>query len=124
MQQSSVLSFSTRVSLLFLLLQLIVSVNAAGDDKDDAPSVTTTASGSSYTGPAAFDPTTLNAPPVPVPPPPTSFNVELQTAGTFGASIAQKGNFFGFSIEFSVIDLVCEYFLCVAFPVLTRHVTI
>ncbi|CAK5262555.1 unnamed protein product [Mycena citricolor] len=72
---------------------------------------TTTASASasasaSYTGLPAFDPTTLIAPPVPTPAPPTSFFQQLSSAPVPGLSIPQSGHFMGFSVEFSVINQV------------------
>ncbi|KAJ7493667.1 glycoside hydrolase family 79 protein [Mycena latifolia] len=69
-----------------------------------------TASGSAaaaaYTGAAAYNPTTLVPPAVPSPAVPSSFNIQLQTGGTPGASIPQSGNFIGFSIEMSVSNQV------------------
>jgi len=85
------------------------------------PTETTTASGAAYTGPAAYDPTVLQAPPIPVPPPPTNFLVQLLNTsqqlltsnatqgGLPGISVPQTGTFFGFSVEMSVISQVCEY---------------
>ncbi|KAJ6561989.1 glycoside hydrolase family 79 protein [Mycena capillaripes] len=71
---------------------------------------TTTSSGSaaaaSYTGAAAYDPTILNAPAIPNPPPPTTFFQQLSSAPVPGLSIPQSGYFFGFSVEFSVINQV------------------
>lgn len=71
-------------------------------------STTTTAAAADYTGAAAYDPTVLNPPPPPNPPIPTQFAIQLQNGGTPGVSIAQHGAFFGFSIEMSVVDQVCE----------------
>lgn len=74
---------------------------------------TATSSGSAaaatYTGAAAYDPTILNAPPVPSPAPPTQFSLQLSNSVVPGVSIPQSGSFFGFSIEFSVINQVREY---------------
>ncbi|KAJ6507834.1 glycoside hydrolase family 79 protein [Mycena vitilis] len=71
---------------------------------------TASASGSaaaaSYTGAAAYDPTILNAPPTPNPAPPTTFFQQLSSAPVPGLSVPQSGNFFGFSVEFSVINQV------------------
>lgn len=73
---------------------------------------TTSASGSaaaaSYTGAAAYDPTILNAPPIPDPRPPTTFFQQLSSSPVPGLSIPQSGYFLGFSVEFSVINQVCE----------------
>ncbi|KAI6017864.1 glycoside hydrolase family 79 protein [Pisolithus marmoratus] len=67
-------------------------------------SQTVTAASASYTGAATYDQTVLTPPPIPNPPPPTSFGVQLQTGGAAtGLSIPQSGAFFGFSIEFSVV---------------------
>ncbi|EMD34945.1 glycoside hydrolase family 79 protein [Gelatoporia subvermispora B] len=59
-----------------------------------------------FTGPAAFNPIILAPPPVPSPPPPMSFPINLpQNAQNMpGLSIPQKGSFFGFSMEMSVIN--------------------
>ncbi|KAF5353264.1 hypothetical protein D9756_008029 [Leucocoprinus leucothites] len=69
------------------------------------PFQTTTAAAASYTGAAAYNPTTLTPPPVP-----TDLNrnfpVQLVNGGTPGASIPQTGQFFGFSIEMSVVNQV------------------
>ncbi|KAJ7167217.1 hypothetical protein C8R43DRAFT_877674, partial [Mycena crocata] len=51
---------------------------------------------------------TLIPPPVPTPAVPSTFNIQLQTGGTPGASIPQSGDFVGFSIEMSVSNQVCE----------------
>ncbi|KAJ7364436.1 glycoside hydrolase family 79 protein [Mycena albidolilacea] len=71
---------------------------------------TTSASGSaaaaSYTGAAAYDPTILNAPPIPNPRPPTTFFQQLSSSPVPGLSIPQSGYFLGFSVEFSVINQV------------------
>jgi hypothetical protein len=69
-----------------------------------------------YTGAAAYDPTVLNAPPIPNPAPPTQFALQLQSSSQAvqGLSIMQSGSFFGFSIETSVVNQVREYIL--SFP--------
>lgn len=72
------------------------------------PFQTTTASAANYTGAAAYNPTVLDAPPVPSPLP-TNFPIQLTNGGQPGASIPQIGQFFGFSIEMSVVNQVCEY---------------
>lgn len=71
-------------------------------------SAVSTADAASYTGAAAYDPTVLEPPPPPNPPIPHTFAIQLQNGGTPGASIQQNGAFFGFSIEMSVVDQVCE----------------
>jgi hypothetical protein len=66
------------------------------------------AAASAYTGAAAYNPTTLVAPPVPTPAVPSSFQIQLNNGGTPGVSIVQGGDFVGFSIEMSVSNQVCE----------------
>ncbi|KAJ6573387.1 glycoside hydrolase family 79 protein [Mycena vulgaris] len=66
----------------------------------------TTAPGATYSGVAAYNPTTLSAPPVPSPTILTTIPVQLQNAGTPNLSIKQKGSFLGFSIEMSVTNQV------------------
>jgi len=71
------------------------------------PFQTTTAAAANYTGSAAYNPTILTPPPVPsdlV----TKFPIQLINGGTPGVSIPQTGQFFGFSIEMSVINQVRE----------------
>ncbi len=65
------------------------------------------ASPSAYTA-AAFNSVVLQAPQVPVPGPPTQFNLSLQSSSQSVAflSIPQSGSFFGFSVEFSVVNQV------------------
>jgi len=68
---------------------------------------TGTASSANYTGSAAYNPNTLNAPPPPGPAAlPTQFALQLSNTVPPGASIAQSGSFFGFSIEMSVVNQV------------------
>ncbi|KAK7033434.1 Glyco-hydro-79C domain-containing protein [Favolaschia claudopus] len=64
------------------------------------------AAAASYTGAAAYDPTILNPPPVPDPPPPTTFFQQLSSSPVPGLSIPQSGYFYGFSVEFSVVNQV------------------
>lgn len=63
---------------------------------------------STYSGPAAFNPSVLVAPPVPTPGPATAFDVQLTTGQVPNLSIPQSGAFFGFSVEMSVVNDVCE----------------
>jgi hypothetical protein len=68
---------------------------------------TGTGAAASYTGAAAYNPTTL----IPPPPPgaqalPTQFAIQPPNVVPPGASIPQKGSFFGFSIEMSVVNQV------------------
>ncbi|KAJ7697029.1 hypothetical protein B0H17DRAFT_1197758 [Mycena rosella] len=73
-----------------------------------APLGTASASGgaAAYTGAAAYNPTTLLPPPVPSPAPPSTFTLALPSGVPPGASIAQGGDFVGFSIEMSVSNQV------------------
>jgi hypothetical protein len=68
------------------------------------------AAAANYTGAAAYNPTVLDPPAPPNPPINTHFGIQLKSgaSGTQGASIQQSGSFFGFSIEMSVVDQVCE----------------
>ncbi|KAJ7434772.1 glycoside hydrolase family 79 protein [Mycena galericulata] len=71
-----------------------------------AASASGTAAAAAYSGAAAYNPTTLLPPPIPSPPVPSSFPVQLQNGGTPGASIQQPGDFMGFSVEMSVSNQV------------------
>lgn len=85
-------SFS-RLALLIWLFARCSSVRA--DDGDDV---------------SAFNNVTLNAPPVPNPPPPTQFDLHLESVArnVAGLSIQQAGSFLGFSIEMSVVNQIGE----------------
>lgn len=73
-------------------------------------SATASAASTNYSGSAAYNPTVLLAPPPPgAAAMPTSFGIGLATSVPQGASISQSGNFFGFSIEMSVVNQVCEW---------------
>jgi hypothetical protein len=72
------------------------------------PFETVTADNAVYTGLAAYDPTILIPPPVPDPSIPKQFAVQVTNGGVPGLSIRQHGGFFGFSIEMSVVNQVCE----------------
>lgn len=72
------------------------------------PFQTTTAAAAQYTGAAAYNPTVLN-PPAPLPDLHRNFPIQLVNGGQQGASILQTGQFFGFSIEMSVVNQVREY---------------
>jgi hypothetical protein len=75
------------------------------------PTGTASAAAANYTGAAAYDPTVLTAPAIPNPAPPNTFFLQLLSSNTSqsGLSIMQKGSFFGFSIEMSVVNQVREY---------------
>ncbi|KDR78253.1 hypothetical protein GALMADRAFT_119254 [Galerina marginata CBS 339.88] len=65
------------------------------------------ATSANYTGPAAYSPVVLNAPPPPGPSAfPTQFPLTLTKAVPANASIPQNGSFFGFSVEMSVVNQV------------------
>ncbi|KAJ6566783.1 hypothetical protein B0H19DRAFT_1138577 [Mycena capillaripes] len=66
----------------------------------------TTAPGATYTGVAAYNPTSLVPPPLPTPAVLTNIPVNLLNSGTPGLGVKQKGSFFGFSIEMSVTNQV------------------
>lgn len=59
----------------------------------------------------AYNDVNLQAPALPNPMPSTSFAIGVanNAAGMSGLSIPQKGNFYGFSIEMSVVEQVREY---------------
>jgi hypothetical protein len=69
---------------------------------------TASAASASYTGAAAYDPTVLNAPPLPQPMPLLQYSVGMAASNATVAniSIPQAGSFFGFSVEFSVLNQV------------------
>ncbi|KAH7928005.1 glycoside hydrolase family 79 protein [Leucogyrophana mollusca] len=90
----------------FGLSQAAVTVYGPHVQQTFGPYGTVTAASASYTGAAVYNPTTLTPPPVPNPPPPTQFNIALESGNVQGLSITQRGSFFGFSIEFSVVTQV------------------
>jgi len=70
---------------------------------------TSTAAGAAYTGLAAYNPLVLTPPPPPGPANfTTQFSLPLTNAVPSQASIQQSGSFFGFSVEMSVVNQVCE----------------
>ncbi|KAJ7745668.1 glycoside hydrolase family 79 protein [Mycena metata] len=72
-----------------------------------AGTATGTANVVAYTGAAAYDPTILIPPPIPNPPPPMQFTQHLSSIPPPGVSIPQSGHFYGFSVEFSVLNQIC-----------------
>lgn len=86
-------------------------VNASVTVYYQAPlgSSTSTAAAANYTGAAAYDPTVLTPPPVPSGLT-TQFGIQLSSssAAVQGLSIPQKGSFMGFSIEFTVVNQICQ----------------
>lgn len=73
-------------------------------------SSTDTAKEPSYTGMQAYNPVVLQPPPLPVPPPANAFTVNVHNTAPNGVSIKLPGSFMGFSIEFSVLNQVCQCF--------------
>ena len=68
-----------------------------------------TAAFATYTAAAEFDATSLTPPAVPTPAIPTAVPVQLPSSGGFSNSSAPvNGGFFGFSVEMSVSNQVCE----------------
>ena len=103
------------VSLLFLLTSTIQRCSASVTvyyqiGQTPLATAPATASSANYTGPVAYSPVVLDAP---APPGasafPTSFAIQMSGSVPIGASIRQNGSFFGFSIEMSVVNQVCEW---------------
>ncbi|KAG2352434.1 hypothetical protein BDR07DRAFT_1475185 [Suillus spraguei] len=110
------------IHLLFFSFGLAQAAVTAYGPHVQSPFGTMTAASASYMGAASYNQTVLTPLAPPNPPPPTQFNVELQTGGdASGLSIQQEGSFFGFSIEFSVTTQdyiftpIGSYFLQVPF---------
>ncbi|KAJ7757812.1 glycoside hydrolase family 79 protein [Mycena maculata] len=105
-----------RMASTFLRLQVVGSlcclalVQGSITVYSQEPFVEGTATGTanvvSYTGAAAYDPTVLIPPAIPDPPPAMEFSQQLRGAPIPGLSVPQSGYFFGFSIEFSVINQI------------------
>lgn len=96
----------------------VYGLNGAAQQTLGAPAAssstsTSSAAGAGYTALPAYNSVRLQAPPVPVPPPPTQFALGVQAAaqGVPGLSIPLQGGFFGFSIEMSVVNQVSEWLL-------------
>lgn len=79
-------------------------------DGQPATSVTTSATTAAFTSIPAYNDVVLQAPPVPTDLT-TQFSVPVSNSaqGVPNLSIQQKPGFFGFSIEFSVVNQVSEY---------------
>lgn len=99
---------STLLSFLPLLQVAQASVTVYSQQPLGQP--TASGAAAAYTGAAAYDPKTLQAPPIPNPAPPTNFFLQLMSSAQAvqGLSIQQSGAFVGFSIETSVVNQVCE----------------
>ncbi|KAF7316422.1 Glyco-hydro-79C domain-containing protein [Mycena indigotica] len=95
-------------SAVFLLAEhTLANVTIYGGNNPQAAFVTTSlAPGATYTGPAAYNPSSIARPPLPTPGIVTTVPVQLQNSGTPNLSIKQKGSFIGFSIEMSVSNQV------------------
>lgn len=95
------------LSWLASLVEASVTVYNQSPYRDATASAS--AAAANYTGAAAYDPTVLNPPPIPSDTP-MAFNIQLHTTpgAVQGLSIPHSGDFFGFSIEFSVITQVSE----------------
>ncbi|KIK68723.1 glycoside hydrolase family 79 protein [Collybiopsis luxurians FD-317 M1] len=87
--------------LKFLPAKAVTVYYAPGQN----PFSTSSADAASYTGAAAYNPTTLDPPALPNPLPQLSLSFNIQ-ANPPGMSITQSGAFLGFSIEMSVANQV------------------
>jgi hypothetical protein len=95
----SLLLFSASAGAVTILNQQPLGAQGTGTATGDA---------ATYTGSAAYDPTTLNIPALPNPAPNLEFDITLD--GTAGASIEHPTPFFGFSIEMSISNTIRECF--------------
>ena len=64
-----------------------------------------------WTGLPAYDPTTLTAPVISPLPSPYSLQLTNDVNAVGGVSIPVKGSFLGFSIEVSVVNQICEFYI-------------
>ena len=81
-----------------------------------------TAAFANFTAAAEYDPTVLNPPPIPSPPLPTVVPVQLTSSGGLpNLSARINGAFFGFSVEMSVANQVCEWSFPLVFRCLDRR---
>ncbi|KAJ7671748.1 hypothetical protein B0H17DRAFT_989262 [Mycena rosella] len=97
-------------SVRSLCLVLLLAIAGANCDvtiyQPNKQAAFTQSAGATYSGVAAYNPTSLSAPPVPSPTILTTIPIQLQNAGTPNLSVKQKGSFMGFSIEMSVTNQV------------------
>ncbi|KAJ3782529.1 glycoside hydrolase family 79 protein [Lentinula aff. detonsa] len=106
------IEFTFLLSLLpiILLLPVYAQVTVYGITGQQfiGQTATNTAAAANYTGSAAYDPTVLIAPGIPIGDqyPSLQFDIQLQNGGTNGLSITQQGSFLGFSVEMSVVNQV------------------
>ncbi|KAJ6577056.1 glycoside hydrolase family 79 protein [Mycena vulgaris] len=105
-----------RAGVLCWLVLVRASITVYSQMPFEGTSATGTATPALYTGSAAYDPTVLIPPPIPYPPPPTNFSQQLSSPPPLGLSIPQSGYFYGFSIEFSVINQICGQLTNALFP--------
>lgn len=116
----SPISLLTSLSLTLFLRPTAASVTVYGISGIEAQepltlSASSSASSSDPTNLPAFNSLVLQPPPVPVPAPPTRFVLTVPATTQDAVvddglmvSVVQNGSFFGFSIEFSVVDQVSE----------------
>lgn len=106
-------------ALWFLVLPLVAHASVTVYSQLPFGKATSTQpSFANYTAAAEYDASNLKAPGIPSPAPPVHFNIQLPAANTSqnGLSIPLSGSFFGFSIEMSVANQVCQSYL--SFPFL------
>lgn len=107
-------------SLLLYVLTSLAAVRAVTVysqqplGQTQSASASTSADPASYTGYQAYNPTTLNPPPLPSPLPANQFGIQLQSSAQAvnGLSIPTGGSLFGLSIETSVINQFCKCCSC------------
>ncbi|KAJ7168530.1 hypothetical protein C8R46DRAFT_1267699 [Mycena filopes] len=97
---------STSIILGLCCLGLVRASITVYSQQPFAGTATGTANVVAYTGAAAYDTKTLIPPPIPNPLPPLQFSQQLSSIPPPGVSIAQSGHFYGFSVEFSVINQI------------------
>ncbi|CAK5270156.1 unnamed protein product [Mycena citricolor] len=103
---SSTISLRALLLLSALAPSALASVTVYQIPAQYALTTTASSASASYSGVAAFNPSTLQAPPLPTASVMTTIPVALQQSGTVGMSIKQKGSFFGFSVEMSVVEQI------------------
>ncbi|KAF7318924.1 Glyco-hydro-79C domain-containing protein [Mycena chlorophos] len=92
---------------LLLLGSAQATVTIYGGNQQAAFQTTTSlAPGATYSGPAAYNPSSISRPPLPTPSIATTVNVQLENEGTSGLSIKHTGAFIGFSVEMSVSNQI------------------
>ncbi|KAJ7331317.1 glycoside hydrolase family 79 protein [Mycena albidolilacea] len=100
-------SLTLCLSLVFVFLAGSVHAEVTVYQANNQAAFTTSlAPGATYSGVAAYNPTTLSPPPLPTSSVLTTIPINLQNSGTPNLGIKQKGSFIGFSIEMSVTNQV------------------